>query len=603
MSPLLKRLLAALASLAALLALLLLPPLMTEQAIADSLKPDAARTAAPEEGPLAWPALGPEGDAIATPQPTREAVGDVPAVTLALSPAPTSCPEEDPGAQPLPSSPSPMPAAGEERPDLLPLQWRSLLRQGDRDMAARHPGGAALADKELADDQPEGSQTTAAYYLDEATGTLIVDRLWPARLQEQKLLESLTANLGHPTIFVPDAQALDALAEIGLSAMSYEDTAGKGQDRRGGSAQFRGENLMIVRVMQEAARQRGRFISQRDYADLRDALVGAAQQLIFKDPDAALEKSMALIGQGEDAEDGGLSGQLTVIDAEPYSCEADWEIYAAGHHLTCLDNASGRVTIYTTDLLTERRIGSASQDSLPWLKRYQALVERGREAFAPDSPQAQARVLRAALPLIEQLSGMDGLTDVGKWEHTARYLYAPEWQKGYWDIVVQPADILAYALDDPLSFPTIINLEMEEDMSLRGWYQGPAGHATGSEEPVLTGGQLDTQQLARMEGMDKDWLAAIERTSGRLEQIEEQALSLLSLSWKPVTREGAGYLGFARYEGNHRSQQELVWHMNVKDGAGVAYSVGIGIDLQGGIYVKQISKMVWVPPDAQQIEG
>ncbi len=396
---------------------------------------------------------------------------------VVLTPAPTATPlpaalhdgsaapswvEQDPVG-----SPHPIPPA--DTSQVAPLDWRAGLQtveEADARSRLQELRGDLLLwpPADQLDQIPLSAYTTQQ--MDQSDSLLLVESLMPSDLALQKLISGLLQNLSPDTIFVPDEQTLARFMDLPIAAISI--------DGNGEIATFLATNRqrLPLRMLQEARQQGHSPIGPAMYLDLRSTLLDNATAVMeatrAEGGESAWDLSLNIVGELMYNDS---PWDLSVIRMEPYHSEADWEYYAAGHHVQAVDMTTGKQYTLTTDLLTGKVIGLASEGAIPWLKMYAQLVQSRRLLQSgDDSAQMYASVDRA-LMLLDQLIP-DSTRSPGVWTGIAKRQMLANGQPG-WEVIYEPEDSLARQLDPAgVGFPMYTVL-LDNDLNLIHMYSQP----------------------------------------------------------------------------------------------------------------------------------
>lgn len=335
-----------------------------------------------------------------------------------------------------------------------PLAWRDLLMQTDGSVL----DGFSLAQGNLAKlgDEAAFDPQQALYYTMPDDQALLIESLQPLTLAKQKLLWGIRQNLSSDPIFVPPEKTIDEVWDLGLKSMILSQ---KGDVS---TLMLSQRSVFPLPVFRRFLEQEGRnTMGSGDYLAIVEQLRADAQRLWEGDADLsdAMQRSQQLI-------DGMMWGDkpwpLTIARMEPYIFEPDWEYMVAGHHMLCVDMESGSLYTLTTDLLSDRVIGIATEEQEPYLKTYAALVEKGRGLFKPADPGDEAAARQYMTHLMERLSGQSFPAD--KWAMTFGRSYGDGEME--WSLTAMPLDAAARMLDPEGKGFVNYYLVLGEDMHL-----------------------------------------------------------------------------------------------------------------------------------------
>lgn len=335
-----------------------------------------------------------------------------------------------------------------------PLAWRDLLMQTDGSVL----DGFSLAQGNLAQLGEEAAfdPQQALYYTMPDEQALLIENLQPLTLAKQKLLWGIRQNLSSDPIFVPPEKTIDQVWDLGLKSMILSQ---KGDLS---TLMLSQRSVFPLPVFRRFLEQEGRnTMGSGDYLAIVEQLHADARRLWEGDADIsdAVQRSQQLI-------DGMMWGdkpwQLTIARMEPYVFEPDWEYMVAGHHVLCVDMEGGSLYTLTTDLLSDRVIGIATEEQEPFLKTYAALVEKGRGLFKPADPGDEAAARQYMTHLMERLSGQSFPAD--KWAMTFGRNYGDGEME--WSLAAMPLDATARMLDPEVRGYLDYALFLGEDLSL-----------------------------------------------------------------------------------------------------------------------------------------
>ncbi|NLG57797.1 MAG: hypothetical protein GX540_05240 [Clostridiales bacterium] len=605
MKPIFKRILAALFSLLLIAAAALSLPLIMDSVMANSYIAQVgfAETLPAEEdtSPLASPLP------TATPMPK-------PAATASLSPKFVPQEDEDfrtptPTPAPLPHSstsepvwelipvfptPAPLPPASTSEPVREPipvfptpapetvLSWRSLLTTATSDAwSARNKG---LKAPKAFPGLNASANAITDYFLLPDEKTLLAESLQPGEPALQKLLQGILSNLEAFPAFIPTGEVLEQVINLPI-ALSLLSEGGEYSSLLATNAQRL--PLAVLRALSDEGK---RSVSREEYDGKQDHLVQEAQRLITLDPDGAMDNSAALIN---DLMWDDTRWKLSIIQMTPYHLSAAWDYYLAGHHVKAVDMETGELYTLTTDLVSQKVVGIASEGAEPFLTAYTHLLAEG-EKLSSMSDDGFLKIYQAALLLGSQLTE-DDLSD-SAW-HTSvqprfgNYPGAPGWRVSFY-----PEDEETRLVDPASDVYMTYLVELDETLQLISWnaQRNPfiSISGTGLDFSQETFDQqlnqlLQTQFLTRPR-----IISHIKRVAREYVDLTETAVIKLSALSPGIVLEAVKQLHWEEKTRDNGDQEVQVFIiLQVADAQGQQYQVHCGVDIAGSVTITSINAL------------
>lgn len=562
-----------------LAALLLLPSLLTQQAIAGSMGEAVSQETLAEvfDRPAQTVEVATELPwAMASPAPQEEA-----RVTIPPTPVATLLPTQ---SQPLDAvmvtplfefaAPNPTPQAqpGGET-GLLPLDWRMLLHPVGEGALSEYP--AANITSTDAPVSVRSINLSPSLYVDELSGQLLIERFQSADLAEQKLINGMLGNLKQPTIYIPAQEVFDRIGPLSIEAVFT--------DKQGNRAELLGNmrHLMTIHVLEQARQINKQFLTPQEYQDLRDGLCRQAASGLEGDPQMALEKSLALIQvlMNDDK-----AGQYSVINAQSYTCQRDWEFFVSGHHISTVEMSTGKLYTFTTDILSNRIIGIAHEGAEPWLARYDELMQRARRDLGQGSVADRDRITAMGREMIGRLAGI-AMEEPPPMMIEKIYWNSQGRLQPYWSLRMLPKDEEAQRLDATGAPFRAYELTLDMDERLRTWDGAYTNYAR-YEQAFVGLKELDDpnarlQALQRLSGdvdaesraMLGDILRSLGENQDNLRQEVQQLIDLAGLDLSLLSVDRGILNAFQRKDGGWDLS---VWiNAELSDAKGHRYSAAI----------------------------
>ncbi len=463
----LKKLLLALCCLAAVAAAALSLPWMTERAIAgtlDTTMPFATQAPEPEAASVS-PAVVPLPTQELPDAPPSDPTEALPWATLPpLTPAPTAMPMSTPIALNSSQDITVLPV-GNDQP---PPDWRGMLQVLDQ--SSGMPGWTSW--EPLLDrlEVPQGSLADPVYRGD--GNLLIAEALLPADMARQKLLSGLLAALNNPQSFIPQ-DTLQMVMDLPIWAAS--DRQG---EHSGAVLSLTNRQLMDFTVLDLMAQNPPEGNSDPLYSQQREAVcAGIADQVdLYR---GGYDRSMTLVREFSAAS----MQELIVVQAEPYLCNSDWDYRVAGHHVVAVDLPSGRQYTLTTDLISDKVIGLAEENTEPYLKTYARLLERAqtqRNAVALGTNRGFDQKITG---ILSQLSGVDFAADPAQWSMEFGGGIIDN-NQSVWTRDIYPADYEARLLDAQGVPPVRYSLVLDDSLALYSYEAVDAQYASSGGESM-----------------------------------------------------------------------------------------------------------------------
>lgn len=523
--------------------------------------------------------------------PSASLIPTITPLPMAVLPTPVSLGWAEPQST-LP--PVPPADAGQ----VQPLDWRAGLQrveEADARSRLQELQGELLlwAPADQLDGVPLSAHTTPL--MGQSDGLLLVEALMPADLALQKLITGLLNNLTPDTIFVPDVQTLARFMDLPISAISIND--------KGEIATFLATNRqrLPLRVLEEARTQGHSPIGPGMYLELRQSLLQKARDTMemrnqeVNQSASAWDLSLNMISQMLWNDD---PWELSVIRMEPYCCEADWEFYAAGHHVQAVDMKTGKQYTLTTDLLSGKVIGLASEGAMPWLRVYEQLVIMRRLLKSGTEGDQLDQVVDHALGWMSRLVPDFMGSYAGPWTSTPQRQMLADGQMG-WQVFIQPEDSLARQLDPESSGFKMYTVLMDNDMNLVHMYSQPQPIQRAEKRHILMPEDLDESGVGELieilvqdMGIDQDELLRV--LNGRTNFAQKLMDQMNQNGWEVTLQRIEGLIAETWLPTEkHAMQHSISLSLDVYESSGINWRVEAVANVQDSTIT--ISSMARVP--------
>lgn len=563
--------------LAALMLPVLLLPLGMDHVMAGTLNTVTSFTDNPqpqEEDPLTASTVPPTAE----PSPTAVAAGTSTMPPIRLLPSP----------QPVEASPI------EHLPMLQPTDWHQLMRPaGPEALDGLEAAMATWTELERQFSLPKEGLSIHQI----APGRFLLEELLPLNLAHRKLIKGIADNLTGDSIYVPDQTTLNRVLKLSLHSLLLGDTGGADLLTTHGST------LPLAAFAQHVSAGGASLMTPQEYLDLRSTMIQQAHQQVFDHPEDSAQRSRALIAQLMQGEQ---PMTLSVLRMEPYAAQENWAYYLAGHHLHCVDMKDGRNLTITTDLISDRMVGFATEGAEPFIKTYARLMDQSEALKDRSNQEVRAQVKAHASELIDQLSGEKLSQKPEQWSLQLNYLYAPEWQKGYWALRAQPADALAGALDPEGSLMPSYTLELDEDLSLRSWFTGYLGEheMTSSYLPEKHANDWFAEQSTRYGATHGALIDNLQELMTDQDQMAARAAADLSQRWKSLLAERLDNIGIITVKAaKGQPEPSLVFTLHAVGEDGIRYRIECILNPHHQLTYRSIYRQYELPPGASELKG
>lgn len=483
---------------------------------------------------------------------------------------------------------------GNSPSSLQPSDWHQLMQPQPLE-ALKEMEPAASAWAKL---NPGFSLTKEGISIHQlAPGQFLLEELVPLSLASRKLLKGIAENLLSESIYVPDQATLDRLRPLVLDSVILSN-----QGAAGLLATY-DSTLPLAAFTRHAAASASALLTPGEYLSLRQDMMQEAHNKVYSNPDQSAAQSRALV---EQLMQGEQPLKLSVLRIEPYAPEGHWTYYMAGHHLHCINMDDGSSLTITTDLISDRMVGFATEGAEPFLKVYARTLRKAEQIRNQADEGLREQVQAHANQLLDQLSGVNTSQQPERWNLVLSYVYAPEWQKGYWAMEAQPNDALAGALDPGGRPVPIYTLELDGDLSLRSWFMAYLGEHQVRTDYLPEQGAQDwfAQQSAQYASSHSTLIDTLSQLMADPDQFGLQAAADLGQKWKTLIPQRVDSIGIHTLlplKGN--PEPSLVFTLHALGEDGIRYSIDCTLRPHHEFTYRTIHRQYELPPGAVELKG
>lgn len=416
--------------------------------------------------------------------------------------------------------PTPMPAVTEQENSLSPLGWRKwLLREKADVLSAFLPAQERWT--QLAGE--ESAALDQAVYWRTHEGLLLMENLSPRTLAQQKLSQGIADNLAARPIFIPAQDTLTDIQNLPVTSAILRP------DGQAATLRLTQGSVFPLPVFLQAQEQgMAPTLQPEKYLSLLNQLLEQAQKQL--EDTASMDISHQLVG---DMMWDDQPWRLTIVRMEPYVFQADWEYMAAGHHALCLDMETGQQYTLTTDLISGRVIGIATEEAEPFLKTYEGLLAAERQVAQQANSEILQTVEERALQLLRALSGET--FDPQHWQLSFSQGRSPE--SLVWSLDAFPLNANAQRMDPEGQVFTSYFILLNENLDIRTY----ARNYEPIQSVVSQGFLDDMDETERLEAYARE----IDREQPGFSALVERLGLRESFLFDALSQAGTGNMSFS----------------------------------------------------------
>lgn len=273
----------------------------------------------------------------------------------------------------------------------------------------------------------------------------------PQDLAQQKLLQGILQNLESSPYFIPDARVLDQVKNLPMSAVALS------RDGSYSTLMITREQTLPLAVMQSLLGKGIRTAAFSEYTGELDQMFVSAAELLTQDISSAMNKSAALVGEMMWNEE---PWQLSIIQMTPYTFGGTWDYYLAGHHVKALDMKTGDSYTLTTDLISGKVVGIATEGSEPFLTTYHNLITYA-DNFNRIAQNDRDAILESAIRLGSNLAKVD--LGQAAWISSITPTFTGEGNIMNWEVAFNPEDEEERLMDPDNPFYMSYRITLDPD--------------------------------------------------------------------------------------------------------------------------------------------